>query len=139
MSPSPNLLHPVPIIIQQIDISSTFHDEDFREPIQQSVRKANTTVNGQVKWGIDDSLAMSRGGVSEESAGYVLFRYADLTAASVTLRQNDRFIKIGNVLTDVYILRLQPQGHYPSAGGATLIKAFFADRAPAKQRLGDTS
>ena len=131
----PNLLHPVPIVIEQLDQTNTVYDEDYREPVMQASHATSKTLPGQVKWGLDDELAMSVGGPSEKADGYVLFRYVDLNAQSVTLKQNDRFTKIGNVETDVYIVSLKPIGHYPDAGGATMVKAFFSDRQPSRQGL----
>ena len=49
---------------------------------------------------------------------------------------DDRFKKIGSVDTDVFITRLEFQGHYPDQGGPTLVKAHFTDRQPSKQRRG---
>lgn len=139
MSPVPNLIHPVPIEIEVLDkadigsgTSGTFFDDDFREPVQQSARESVIIVPGQVKWGDQDQLDPTRGGVVDGASGYVLFRFVDLNAKSVTLKQNDRFIKIGLEDTDVYVIKLRPEGHYPDIGGATLIKAFFADRGPTK-------
>lgn len=135
--PIPNLLHPVPIVLQQLDTSNTVYDDDYREPVQQASRVSNTTLSGQVKWIHDDAMAHSRGGVRGDESGYVLFRYTDLAAASVTLRQNDRFITIGGVETDVYITRVRPMGHYPDQGGPTMVRAYFRDRQPSRQRLGE--
>jgi len=133
--PTPNLIHPVPITIQQLSKGDTLYDDDFREPIQQSVRTVSKVISGQVRWATSDDLSMTNSGPREGEAGYVLFRYRDLAAASVTLQQNDRFTKIGNEIVDVYVTRTQPLGHYPSAGGATLVKAFFTDRQPSRQGL----
>ena len=133
----PNLIHPVPIIIQRLDTPNTVMDEEYREPVQKSARQADTTVQGQAQWARSETMMVrSRGGRQLDANGYVLFRYADLEAAGITLQENDRFIKIGNEDTDVYIISLQPMGHYPSASGATLVKAYFADRQPARQGLG---
>lgn len=132
----PNLLHPVPVVIQQLDMAATTQDPDYREPIQQASRKIKTTVPGQVKWEGDKELTFNKGGVQQKADGYVLFRYVDLEAASITLRDNDRFTKIGNLDTDVYVMKLLPNSHYEDQGGATLVKAFFADRQPSRQGRG---
>lgn len=130
----PRLIHPVPIIIQRLDKSNTFYDDDYREPVQQSARYTNITIQGQPRWGGKDVATFTRGGLVEQSTGYVLFRYLDLEAASITINVNDRFIKIGLQEVDVYVVRLIPQGHYN--GRAKLVKAYFADRQPARQRIG---
>ena len=132
----PNLLHPVPITIQQRDIAVTKYDDDFREPIQKVSRTISKIIPGQVKWGIEDSLNLTKGGIQEKSNGYILFRYVDLAASKVVLQLGDRFANIGGLIVDLYITGFQPIGHYPSAGGPTLLKVFFADRQPSKQGHG---
>lgn len=128
----------MPIIIQQLDLAATIQDEDYREPVAQAARSSKKTVNGQVAWGGDADLAYTKGGVQLKADGYVLFRYVDLAAAtpSITLRDNDRFTKLGLLEVDVYIVKLQPVGHYTDQGGATMVKAFFMDRQPARQGRG---
>ncbi len=133
----PNLIHPVPVTIQQFDIAATIQDDDYREPVQQAARKANVTiVRGQPKWSGEKDLTYTKGGVQLKADGYVLFRYKDLEAASVELRDNDRFTLIGKQVVDVYIVKLRPLGHYTDQSGETLVKAFFMDRQPARQGLG---
>lgn len=141
--PIPNLLHPVPVSIQQIDKTDqdvsggdgTWFDHDFREPVQQVADAVAGVVQvpGQVKWGMDEKLMATLSGALAEADGYVLFRYVDLEANSITLKQNDRFTKLGKIDVDVYIIGLRPEGHYTDVGGATLVKAFFKDRQPSRQ------
>ena len=75
----------------------------------------------------------SRAGAIQDASGYVLFRYVDLEAKSVVLKQNDRFLKLGKLDADVYVTALRPNGHYTDQGGATMVKAFFKDRQPSRQ------
>jgi hypothetical protein len=131
--PVPNLIHPVPIIVEQLGTSDTLMDNDIREPIQQSVRAASKTVQGQVNWDESDGLRMAAGGNMPSSSGYVLFRFVDLDAKSIILKVNDRLLKIGHAVTNVYITRFKLVGHYPDTGGATMVKAFFDDRTPSRQ------
>ena len=130
----PRLIHPVDCTIEQIDTASTAYDEDAREPIQHAARKTAVVVQGQPKWRSEKDLETARGGSTDAAAGYVLFRYADLTAAGVTLRVNDRITIQGHLADEVYVTRLQPMGHYSDQNGATLVKAWFRDRKPAKER-----
>jgi hypothetical protein len=132
----PNLLHPVPISVEKIDRASTYYDPDAREPIQQAARATTVVVQGQVNWGTQKGLEPAKAGPREGATGYVLFRRVDLDAAGVTLEDNDRFAKLGDVETDVYVDRLEWEGHYPDQGGPTLVKAYFSDRQPAKQTRG---
>ena len=132
----PNLIHPIDVKIQQLSTAETIYDEETREPIQKAARKATTTVKGQIQWGKSEDAQVAAGGVQMEADGYVLFRYADLKAKNITLELNDRFIKMGHVDTDVYIVGLQPVGHYPDQNGPSLLKAYFQDRQPSKQGQG---
>lgn len=132
----PNLIHPCDVKIKQILKSSTIMDEDAREPVQQAKRAATKTVPGQPKWGQQYGLGAGKAGAVEGSDGYVLFRKIDLDAASVTLQPNDRFVQIGHVMTDVYIIKLEWCGHYQDQSGPTMVKAHFADRQPSKQTRG---
>lgn len=133
----PNLLHPTPITLQQLVRGAAPQDPDYREPVQAPSYAAPLVVPGQVKWKTSHGLRLERGGTVDDSDGYVLFRTVDLRAAGVTtLHINDRILQFGvddnAVQRQVYITRLEPLGHYPDAGGATLVKAHFKDRQPSR-------
>jgi len=89
-----------------------------------------------VRWYDDDRANPTRAGSESEANGYVLFRYVDLAAVSLSLKQGDRIVKMGTINTDVYITSLRPEGHYPDQSGPALVKAFFRDRNPSKQTPG---
>lgn len=129
--PQPNLIHPVPIQIKQIDTSSTMMDEDYREPVMQSKRKAIKTILGQVKWWSHSNMDYTEGGRQEEYTGYVLFRKMDLNAQSITIKNNDQIVKIDDLDQNLYIVKMNPMGYYPNLG-YTLLKCFFLDRQPAR-------
>ena len=131
--PIPNLNHPVDVVLHQISRGTTFMDEDAREPVQHAARESSVTVPGQTRWVSAMEARPGRSGVAEDERGYVVFRAVDLTAESVTLARGDRISKIGLEDCDVYITRIQPEGHYPDQGGATLFKAYFGDRQPSRQ------
>ena len=130
--PQPRLIHPVPIQIKQLDAANTITDEDFREPVMQSKRSVAKTIMGQVKWWSATGMEFSEGGRSEEYTGYVLFRYIDLSAQSITINNNDKIIKIGNIDYELYVTKMNPMGFYSNLG-PTLLKVFFLDRQPARQ------
>ena len=134
--PLPNLIHPVPVIIEQLDEGETYYDEDAREPIQDGARPVQVTLQGQVEWRSQKNAQQTRAGVVEGADGYVLFRLIDLAAAGITIDREDRFARIGGIDTDVYVHRLEWVGHYPEFGGPTLLKAYFEDRGPARQTRG---
>jgi hypothetical protein len=132
----PNLIHPVPVTLQILDRAGTVMDEDLREAVQNEARGASIVCPGQVLWTADQRLNLKPEGVKEDSDGYALFRYIDLQALSITLKRDDRIIRVGTVDVDVYIVKLQPMGHYPSASGPTLLKAFFKDKQPGRNTRG---
>lgn len=132
----PNLLHPVPCRIEQLDAAETIFDEDMRAPVQQAAREVVVQVQGQISWESEMKFEPSSGGPKERADGYVLFRFIDLNALSITLRQGDRFVKLGNIETDLYLAALEPTGHWPDQGGATMVKAHFTDRQPSRQTKG---
>lgn len=134
MSAYPRLLHPVRVVVEQINKGATAYDYDAREPIQQAARDTQLTLRGQVKYGSSTELRYDDAGPMENERGYVLFSQRELDAASVVLAVNDRITRIGVVDHDSYITRLEPMGHYPEFGGNTLLKAYFADRQPSKHR-----
>jgi hypothetical protein len=133
MSSYPRLLHPVPVELEQLNIPATVYDLDGREPVQQAARKTVVTLPCQVKYGVAGALGMQSTGITAGENGYVLFRQRDLNFATVTLQIGDRLKSTGNTSLDVYITRLEPLGHYPEWNN-TLVKAYFADRQPSKQR-----
>lgn len=127
--PIPNLIHPVSILLSQIEYSTTDFDEEFREPVQNVNRAVTQTIPGQVKWAHDKKVFYMRQGKKLEADGYVLFRYVDLSAKTVTLNIGDRILQTGKQnLTNVYIVHLQPIGHYTDTDGSTMVKAFFEDK-----------
>lgn len=131
----PNLIHPVPIILQQLEKTNTFYDDDYREPIQQPTYSDNIELVGQISMFSKDEYILTPGGSQEQSSGYVLFRYHDLSSKSIIIKQHDRFMNIGVFETDVYVIRAKPMASYTDRGGATLVKVYFTDRQPKRARL----
>lgn len=138
--PIPRLIHPVNIVIRQTVPASTAYDEDAREPIQRVSEGAQVTVPGQPNFrGVGKGIRIqsyTAGGVDEEVFAYILFRYLDLNALAIDLKPNDRIVQIGHLAMDAYICYLMPSGHYPDTNGPSLVKAYFKDRAPARQSPG---
>lgn len=139
--PFPRLLHPVPVELESLDRAATIVDDDYGEPVQQAVRSPRHVLSGQVSWGKgDQQFRLGPLGAEEHADGYVLFLLKDLRAANLELKQGDRIVAIGagvaRIELDVYVVKLKPEGHYAWAGGPTMMKAFFADRFPAKQKRG---
>lgn len=134
--PVPNLIHPISVVVQREDKTSTFVDDDFREPVQQAARKTEFTIKGQLLWNYDNKINPQFGGSREDSDGYVLFRYVDLEAIGEEIKRGDRFVKLGKIDTDVYVTEVVPMGHWQDQSGATIVRAYFKDRQPSKQGRG---
>jgi hypothetical protein len=132
---TPNLIHKADITIEQIDRTNTIYDQDAREPIQAAKRKPSVTLKGQPRW-IEqaEQLEVTPIGPTKQEQGYVMFRYVDLQAKGIVLQMNDRITKIGHrtFMPELYITRVQDVAHYEN--GAEFTKAWFSDRAPAKER-----
>lgn len=138
--PQPNLLHPIAVWLRQIDRARTaVMDNVLKEPVGQ-VRREKKPVRLVAQMAIRDTDRPDAqpGNVVEESQGYLLFRTLDLRKARVTIDRGDRIVKIGDEPNqreaDLYITRVQWRGHYQDQGGPTLLRAFFEDRHPSRQR-----
>lgn len=138
--PNPRLIHPIPVYIRQKDVDYTAaYDHNLREPIGQ-VRREQKPVRlvAQIQEGLTDRARAEIGGVSENSDGYILFRTSDLYDKRFDIQRGDRIVQIGegrnqrNV--DYYIVALKYMGHYQSAKGATLVRAYYEDRHPSRLR-----
>lgn len=127
--PNPRLIHPIPVIIEQRDLTTTIYDEDTREPVRQVARKAETTINAQILWDFHDDPNPKTGGLELEETGYILAKISELKSASISLSFGDRIKKIGDLDVELYITRTRPLGHYPPTG-ATILRAYFTDRDP---------
>lgn len=141
----PNLQHPVPVTIAQIVRGAAEQDAGYRELVQAvksaPERAPDVSCPGQVKWNAKDAVEVTIGGVVERADGYVVFRTVDLRAVGISqLQVNDIIRSMGygpnQQTAQVYIIKLEPFGHYADAGGAALIKAWFKDRAPARPPHG---
>jgi hypothetical protein len=136
----PRLIHPIPVYLRKIDRDQTaVQDENLSEPIGQ-VRhdQKPTRLVAQIKRERSQRPVASEGGVIEESDGYMTFRTHDLRVARVTIERGDRVVQIGDApndsVVDYYFQRSMELGHYPFARGNTLIRWYFEDRQPSRQR-----
>jgi hypothetical protein len=131
MSPTPRLLHPVPVEMKLGVVADTLFDEDAREPVQQMKRATTVVVDGQPNKSVTTiNLRFEKGGRQEGEDAYIIFRTQDLAAKSVVLDAYVNVVKVGLVAVDLYISRVTWEGHYD--GKATLAKVFFTDRKPSR-------
>jgi hypothetical protein len=137
--PIPTLIHPISVYLRKSDKTNTaVMDSLLHEPVGQVRRETSIKLRAQVLWGLDHTQQPSDMTVAASSDGYLLFLTADLVAAHVTLNIGDRIIKIGEgavaLDVDLYIVSFRWMGHYPGQRGPTLVRAYFADRSPSRQR-----
>lgn len=139
--PLPNLLHPIPTDFQSFEPQNTIQDEGYQEPVQTVAYSAVFTVPGQWKWYSSRELRMQKSGAQQGEDGYVLVRPFDLNAIGKKIAIGDRIVGYGvgaaRVDLDVYVVRVRPEGHYPDLKGPGLLKAFFSDRQPERQKPGN--
>ncbi len=113
-------------------------DPLLHEPVGQVKRFPRLKLYAQVQWGLDKSLRASEMTVTEACDGYLLFLTASLVAERATVVPGDRIVQIGEgpleQEVDLYIVSLKWMGHYPDQKGPTLLRAYFSDRTPSRQR-----
>lgn len=134
---TPNLQHPVLITWVPFIRGAAEEDSGYRELVQGPTYGSAISCQGQVLWGTSQGFNLTRIGTQDDSDGYVVFRTIDLRMIGATLHINDKITTFGQgpnqLQREVYIIRLEPFGHYPATMfGATFIKAFFKDRQPVR-------
>jgi len=135
MSSNPDLIEPVSVQIQQINKAQTPYSVGVsgrREVINHVVRNAMVTFPAQVIFANTEQKARySQAGTDEQSSGYIILRYSDITAAGITLQRGDKIIKMGQLTTELFLMHGtgDPAAHFSSLG-FTLVRMFFMDRSP---------
>jgi hypothetical protein len=128
----PVLIHPVPIKYKVLDKANTNYDDDAREPIRVAKKKAEVTLNAQVKWTTDGEVVITPGGATVEITGYVLFETQELENKSIDPKFGDQITEIsGKTYDDLFVVRTKPMGHYPDIGGPGLLRTDFNRREKA--------
>jgi len=133
----PKLLHPIRVTIQPFVEAAQVYDDDAREDIPGNVSAGAAgqpfTIPAQVQWGREDDPRAMQAGIREESSGYILVRYLDMDRLGVTIQRGDVITTIGKRSGyDLHIDGKEDCGHYPDQQGATLVRFYFTDRAPAR-------
>jgi hypothetical protein len=136
----PRLIHPVNTIIRQQNKAATPYDRDTREPIQRVAKSEDVQCPGQPKQDVanggEDAVIYNEDGTTETALGYVLYRTFDLNARGITLKQGDEIVQSGHLTVSWHIGRLQWLGHYPDQNGPSLVRAWYTDRKPSRNREG---
>lgn len=132
----PELIEPVFIKIKQLDKPATVYSSGVsgkREIMNAPVLGSEITLPAQIVFGDGDQKPnFSQLGTDEQSKGYLVLRYVDVTSAAVVLQKGDKITKLGQLDVEYYLLHTQgdPAAHFSSIGGFTLFRMFFSDRKP---------
>lgn len=138
----PNLRNPVDTEIKPLDKSKTKYNNRRRENVNIIRRSPTITIKSQIVY-FRSSTAASQdnpnwegaqniglGGVVEESDGYIVVRFKDLTALGYDPKRGDKISKLAQLDVDYFVTGKRPGAHYPDQGGFTLLQIFFRDRNP---------
>lgn len=151
-SPQPKLKHPINVTFEIMDRDDSVFDQYAREPVGQVVREGESpnsgsqiTIKAQVSYyyagARKDDPMWERGGVIEQTNGYLVVRYKDLVKSGLmtqtadgtfdvmNLKRGDRVVKIGRENVSFYVDGFKPFGHYPGRR-QTLLQVDFLDRHP---------
>lgn len=154
--PEPRLIHPINVTLEIINRDESVFDPYAREPVGQVIREGESENTGErviVKAQVSfyfssakmDEPIYDRGGVIEESLGYIVVRYNDLIRSgllalnannqfeNMKIKRGDRIIQFGKEIVDYYVTGFKPFAHYPKQQ-QTLLQINFIDRHPGYQQ-----
>lgn len=109
----PRLIHPVEVVIEQVDADATVVDPDFEQPVGAVVREP-VTLHAQQRLTRGNVLRQGAAGADplSNAVGHLVFEIDALTAAGVTLRVGDRITRIGTEALDYRVLALEDRAPY---------------------------
>src|SRR5207245_5224511 len=75
----PRLIHPIDVLVEQVDSTATAIDADFREPVNATgaVFRPAVQLRAQITWGTKDEFRRSPGGDEYQADGHLTFLRAD--------------------------------------------------------------
>lgn len=120
----PRLIHPVQVVVAQVDPAGQTLDPDFGTP-QGTPARIERHLHGQVRLTRGQQLQMTPGGASPlaNAIGQVVFERAALERASVKIQPGDVITQVDGAPVRYRVLRVDPHGTY---GGRTwLVMAVF--------------
>ena len=94
----PRKINRMRIIIDQLSLSRTVKDSDFREQVGKKFRTTRITVEGQVNLAKKKQYfasTPSRTGDIEDTMGHLVFIKKELDTAGITLRKGDKIVEVG--------------------------------------------
>jgi hypothetical protein len=121
----PRLVHPIDVLVEQVDSVATTVDADFREPVNAAgaVFRPPVQLRAQITWGTKDEFRRSPGGDEYQSDGHLTFLRAELDARGIQLHKGDRVEATADQTYRYRVVAVEPAGHYNSR--PYLVKAIF--------------
>ncbi len=141
---APRLIHPQPVIVTQLDQTTTPWDRHYREPATNAWPEtgggggapidparalpnygAPVSLQAQVSYKKTKIAEATKDGDAPKGDGYLLFKADALTELGVELRKGDLCIQVNDFGVDYYFVDIVPVGHY---GRPHFVKAVFIRR-----------
>ena len=121
----PRLIHPIQVLVEQVDVEATEVDPDFRESrsMQGATFQPGTCLAAQIRWGAKDEYRRSLGGDEYKADGHFTFLVDELARVGLTLHKGDRVSSVADQTMRYRITEIRPAGHYH--GRHYLIEAVF--------------
>lgn len=109
----PRLIHPVEVVIEQVDADATVIDPDFEQPIGEVVRVA-LTLRAQQRLTRGNMLRQGAAGADPlaNAVGHLVFEIEALERASQSPRVGDRITRIGLEAVDYRVLAIEDRAPY---------------------------
>lgn len=109
----PRLIHPVEIVVEQVDPALTTIDATFNEPVGTPAVRT-VTLSGQIREKSGQELRMRPGGADAlaNSTGHVVFDIDALEAAGVVLAVGNRIVSVAGAPTKHRVLKIDDHAHY---------------------------
>lgn len=134
--PLPNLIHAVKVVISRRATTSGVMDLRAKELVGATVRDEDFATYAQPHWNRNLRAQAVPGGTTEDSRGYLLFRFYDLVNLGLVDGEDPnpevimdmRVKQIGKRTgLNYFVVRVEDKAHYDEA---SLVKAWIEDRAP---------
>lgn len=104
----PKLIHPIDVVLKNVDKSGTTYDDDFDEPSGDVVYGTAFTISGQVRLNKFNRFEGNITGFEYKGDGYVLVTKADATKIEI----NAMITTIDGESVEYYVLEKAPSAHY---------------------------
>jgi hypothetical protein len=119
------LIHPIDVLVEQLDAPATAIDPEFREPADAAgaTFRPPVSIRAQITWGTKDEFRRSAGGDEYQADGHFTFLASHLEWLGITLHKGDRVSATADRTYRYRVVAVEPAGHYH--GQPHLVKAHF--------------